>query len=1000
MLGQFLPPVIFEVTANATQAIATFGKVNTQLKVMEAQALKTGKALSGFQKAAVVGTGALKVLGVVAAGVAAIGVKSAMDLEKSYNRLGQALSNMGVASEQTRAELSLLMQSYEDLGFGAEKAADAYSVLITSTGDVNRSNRLLALSADLARAKTMDLESASRLIAKAAAGNTRIFREFGIAIDGGKDKTVAIEEALGKLEARLGGQSQAYAKTFAGQIAILNEKLGDLFEAIGMKILPVLTKFIDKINGAGKFVKDHNEAIIALAAAITVALIPAVVNLTKKLVLLSATILKSPMGRLAVLIFAVAYSFIKAYNASETFRKGFATVVKAVISVVQLLVEAVELVVKGIYQIPLAAQKAAIALRKLFGKDTTEAEKGLAAMEKQYAAIDKWGKSLDGVKKKVDDFSQKKIELKWDFKVPQIPGFGKGDGVGTGIGDSISDEIKKGLDKARQSIKDFNRDAKAQFKELVASWKGIINRDFAGEIEFWLDDSVDELVKRAQLAVNAYAKASEGYAGAMAKLTKAQNAYIAAVKTGKESTIAAAESALGAAEKGVNGVMDAIGAALGDVKALQDEMIQAVVASKREVAKLQNERTKMLEEAQKERTKLEDKYNKTVAGIRKKYNEDVASAEFDAAQRRAEIVQTSVNMLRDAFKTATYRTVGDIYDALTFSGRYLKGGTPEKIIKALGLQADKAEKLAGKAAELAGLGFSQTFIQEVIALGPDVGTELANTILNSTPQSIRQLQEYWTRLQTVSSTGVDNLAKKLNSGVTLATSELTAQLAGVTTELNATLARLDRDLTTSLADAFADYSEALDEINTRTAAQITAIDGQISALMGKIAQLQAALAALATLGAVGSGTGANLSPGIVGGPLSGASDAELRRIKAAQETQRLKDETARIRKQIEDRKKADAEAKANRDTAPHYLGFTPDSKKDVSPNLGSRPFGGASTDERDRISRGAGSMTINVTANTNASSQQIANDVGWAIRTSSDVQYRGGGIDRYAQMAV
>jgi LysM repeat protein len=34
--------------------------------------------------------------------------------------------------------------------------------------------------------------------------------------------------------------------------------------------------------------------------------------------------------------------------------------------------------------------------------------------------------------------------------------------------------------------------------------------------------------------------------------------------------------------------------------------------------------------------------------------------------------------------------------------------------------------------------------------------------------------------------------------------------------------------------------------------------------------------------------------------------------------------------------------------------------------------------------------TVNITASTNASSQSIANDVGWAIRTSSDVQYGSG----------
>ena len=37
--------------------------------------------------------------------------------------------------------------------------------------------------------------------------------------------------------------------------------------------------------------------------------------------------------------------------------------------------------------------------------------------------------------------------------------------------------------------------------------------------------------------------------------------------------------------------------------------------------------------------------------------------------------------------------------------------------------------------------------------------------------------------------------------------------------------------------------------------------------------------------------------------------------------------------------------------------------------------------------KASGQTTININANTNASSQMIATDVGWAIRTSSDVQY-------------
>ena len=993
MFGSFLPPVVFQVTANATQAMATFKGVNTQLKVMEAQALKTGVAMSRFNKAAVIGIGALKVFAAAAAVMAGIGIKSAMDLEKSYNRLGQALTNMGLASEQNRAQLSELMQSYEDLGFGAEQAADAFTVLINSTGSLERSQRLLALSADVARAKNMSLEAASRLVNRSANGSTRLFREYGIVLDANKDKTVATEEALQKLEARLGGQAAAYAKTFAGQMAVLNEKLGDFFEAIGLKILPVLTKFVDKLNGTGKFIKDYNEEIMALTAAIVVALIPAVVSLTRKLVVLAATILKSPIARVAIAIFAVAYAFIRAYNASEDFRKKVGKVIDFALSAVGFLVNAVENVVQVFMLAEKGVIKLGLAWAKFRGdeKRQKELEAELRTWEKQYAAIDKWSDSIENARKKVRQFSDKKLELKWDFKIPQIPGFGDGaSGGAAGLGKELSQSVKDGLKNAMDAIKQFNRDAKAEFKGLVTSWKQIINRDFAGEIEFWLDDSVDELVKRAQLAVNAYADASEGYASAMSKLTKAQNNYIDAVKTGKEKVIEAAQAAMKSAEDSVNGIMDAMGSALDNIKGLQDEMIQAVVAAKREIRSLEDERSKVLAEARKERLILEDKYNKTVAGIRKKYNEDVAAAEYDAATRRAEIIQSSVNMLRDAFRTATYRTVGDIYQALTFQGRYLKGGTPEKIIAALGLEANKAEKLAANAASLAGLGFSQTFIQEVIALGPDVGNQLATTILNSTPESIARMKEYWTRLQTVSNTGVDTLAKQLNSGVTLATAELTQQLADVGVVLNQTLVDLDSQLTTALAEAFEEYSKSLDEINQRTIQQIAEIDKQISALTAKIAQLQAAMAALSNLGKPGT---SNAGVDVIGAARAATTVTQNEAVKAAAaETDRLRAETARIRAQMEERKTA-AAFKADQ-LAGSASSVNRANWRD--PIISSTST--STVDERTKLLQGAGT-TINIVANTNASSQDIANDVGWAIRTSGDVQYRvGGGGGKYGML--
>jgi hypothetical protein len=258
------------------------------------------------------------------------------------------MANAGVATEANLEATSKLMDSYGKLGIGADAAADAYTVLITATQDVEKSNKLLALSADLARARTMSMEEAARALTRAQAGNARIFTQFGIVLDRTKPKAEAIAEAMATLENRLSGQASAYTKTFAGQIAILTENIDALAEQIGMRVLPVLNKFVGGLTKSGEWVRKNQEFVIALGIAITVALIPAVVTLTKKLALLAVTILKSPIGRVAVIIFAVAYAFIKAYNSSEDFRKQMATVAKSVLTAAGYIVGAIECLVVGV----------------------------------------------------------------------------------------------------------------------------------------------------------------------------------------------------------------------------------------------------------------------------------------------------------------------------------------------------------------------------------------------------------------------------------------------------------------------------------------------------------------------------------------------------------------------------------------------------------------------------------------------------------------------------
>jgi hypothetical protein len=953
-MNGFLPPVIFEIQANAAGAIAQFKNVNKELSIMEAKALKAGKALTNFEKAAVVGTRALKVMAVAFAAFAAFGVKELIVLEKSFTKLGQAMAAMGVATEENLAATSDLLHGFDKLGFGAEFAADAYSVLITATGSVTESNKLLAVSADLARLRTIGLEEASRMLVRAQAGNARLFTQFGIVLDDTLPKAQAIEKAMGQLEARLSGQAVAYTKTFAGQVAVLNEQLGGLAEQVGMVVLPVLNKFVNALSNTGTFIKKNQDFVIALSLAITVALIPAVVSLTKKLALLALTILKSPIGRLAVIIFGVAYAFVKAYNSMEGFRKGIASIGKFIITFGEVVYRVMTTAYNGILLLSRGGINARIALGKLLGKDewVRDGQEALKQIDAVNAGFKENIQQFDTYRKKLDDFATKKISLNFDFKAPQIPGFENGTGI-DGATDDV-DGLSDALINARQRVKDFNLAMKDAAKILKDTWSGIVGKDVKAAITEGLLNPVDKLIVQAQKAVNAYQNASNQYNSSLSAVTAAQNAYTAAVKNGNKEMIASTESALRRAEDAATGIVDTMQKSLEDTAKLQEDMIDAIVDSYNQISELEKQRTEVLANAAIERRDLEKNYLKDTAQLRKQYEKDVLNAQQEAAKRSAEIVKQSVDQLRGVFKTATSRSIADIFSGLTFGGLYAKGGTTEKILASLGLQTSKAKTLANDAATLAGLGFSQTFIEEVVAQGPDVGHQLAQTIIKSSPESIAQMRAYWEALQKTSSHGVDAIATQLNSGVVLATEELTAQLAQVGLDLNTQLAEYNETLTTELADAFAAYSEALDKINIATAKQINEIDAQIATLQARIAQLQSALNQIGTISAPGTiGNAPTLTVPILTAP----------------------SDTASAEATAEAAEAAAAAAAAEKELADYLAKIAPTPQRNS----------GSVADWRRGEER---SMSIVNNIYGNVDAQEVADATAWSIRTSGDVQYR------------
>jgi hypothetical protein len=274
-----------------------------------------------------------------------------------------------------------------------------------------------------------------------------------------------------------------------------------------------------------------------------------------------------------------------------------------------------------------------------------------------------------------------------------------------------------------------------------------------------------------------------------------------------------------------------------DIKDIEAKALDTTTEYNREVAKRQTkyaedyaklvkDRDKKIVEATKRAQEAEISARKGYAETKLKIEQDnqkaILQANKEAADKRQSIIQTSIDRLRDVFRSASALDIGKAFSDL------LGGDKPEDATVGNVIQKLK-DKLAGSKALQTGAqglkekGFSQTFIEQVIGQGTEVGTELAKQINEATPEAITELQALFTQVEETSNSGIDTLATSMNSGLTLATTELVKAYAQVTTDLNLTLAELATEFTTKMAEAQKQLTEDLAKIQkelTETLAEI------------------------------------------------------------------------------------------------------------------------------------------------------------------------------------
>lgn len=263
--------------------------VEGQIDKIDNKAQKTSKSFGSM-----IGTAAKwgAALAVAVGGVAVASIKDAAEAESSLAQLDAVLKSTGGTAGVTRQQLTDLADGLEKTTkFSAESTQAAESLLLTFTNigkDVFPEATKTAL--DMATALGGDAAGQSIALGKALndpiKGITALSR-VGVSFTEDQKKQIKVMQESGnimgaqkiilaELAKEFGGSAEAAGKTFAGQLIIAKNALGNVTETIGTALLPMLTKFLNWVTPSLPAIADFfTKAFDTIGKWVTETIIPA-----------------------------------------------------------------------------------------------------------------------------------------------------------------------------------------------------------------------------------------------------------------------------------------------------------------------------------------------------------------------------------------------------------------------------------------------------------------------------------------------------------------------------------------------------------------------------------------------------------------------------------------------------------------------------------------------------------------------------------------------------
>jgi hypothetical protein len=216
--------------------------VGNELKRVDESAKNSGGSWKSFGKIAAAGIAGVAVA--AAAGVASMVdfAQAAIDDNKAAETLAGTLKKLpGVTQKMIDTNADWIDSMELATGISDDKLRVAVGKLATATGDLEEAQSLASLAADVAVGRNLSLEAATKLLERAANGNTTALQKQMPWLDANRDGTLTLDEAVKGLTGRYQGAAEAASNRDPWEK--LKTIWGQIKEQLGQFVIPLIEKF-------------------------------------------------------------------------------------------------------------------------------------------------------------------------------------------------------------------------------------------------------------------------------------------------------------------------------------------------------------------------------------------------------------------------------------------------------------------------------------------------------------------------------------------------------------------------------------------------------------------------------------------------------------------------------------------------------------------------------------------------------------------------------------